>query len=126
MKTEFQRILNDPRLVTLKHNGEDLHFWNHRRGLLLAERHGYTGDLKKDVDIATVDSFGETLLRFMWVCHLPFDPDMTFDEFDMLFLVEDYAKLGTAAAEVVNRQLPKTEKESGDAPKKGKNRTKTK
>lgn len=126
MKTEFQRILNDPRLVTLKHNGEDLHFWYHRRGSLIAEKHGYTGDIENEVEGVTAEHFGDRLLRFMWICHLPFDPDMSFDEFDLMFLPGDYAKLGSACAEVVNHQLPKPEKESGETPKKGKSRTKMK
>jgi hypothetical protein len=126
MKQEHKRLLTDPRLVTVKHNGEDLHFWYHRRGALLAEKHGYTGNLDEDVDGATLDTFGDRLLRFMWVCHLPFNEDMTFEEFDFMFLPSDYAKLGTACADIVTRQLPRSDNKDEDAPKKARGRAKKK
>lgn len=126
MKQEYKRLLTDPRLVTVKHNGEDLHFWYHRRGALLAEKHGYTGDIESDVNVSEAEEFGVSVLRFLWICHLPFAPEMSFDEFDMMFLPSDYRMLGMASSEVVRLQLPKSDAGDEAEPKKTRGRAKKK
>lgn len=120
----LNRVLKDPRLVTITHNGEDMHFWYHRSMYDHAKRHGYEGE-GTEIDESDEFATGTSLLRLLWMCHLAFEPDLTFEEFDLLFLPSDYEKLGVALRDIVQRQIgvPKDEQEE---PKKAKGRSKKK
>lgn len=121
----LERVLKDPRLVSVEHNGETLHFWHHRRMYELAKNHGYDPEaIREGGDDAF--SVAEDILRYLWMCHLTFAPDLSFEEFDMMFLADDYKKLGRVAGEIQDRQLPKVEVEAEDAPKKAKGQSKKK
>lgn len=121
----LERVLNDPRLVTVKHNGEDIHFWYHRRMYEYAKNHGYEA---ADTKIDEEDQFaaGEQLLRLLWMCHLAFEPDLSFDDFDMMFLPGDYEKLGLALHDIVQRQIGKGQEQGQEDVGKAKGRSKKK
>lgn len=105
----LDRVLKDPRLVTMDHNGEKLHFAYSRRAVQIAEQnHGYNEERAlEQASSATgaASSYIENVLRLLWVCHLPFEPDLTFEEFDSMFFPVDYAKLGKAWNDVMTKQV---------------------
>lgn len=104
---------DDPRVVTMEHGGETLRFWWHRRAVQTAkDKHGYEPpevDEEKAEEVLGGDT--EYFLRQLWIAHLSFEPDMTFEDFDMKFLSSDYRKLGKALAEIQDKQFPKIESE---------------
>ena len=118
----LDRVLKDPRLVTVEHNGEKLHFWHHRRMYDIAKNHGYDPDNAESED--SIFQVAEDVMRYLWMCHLAFEPDMPFEEFDIMFLPADYAKLGKVAAEISEKQIPKVE--ANEEPKKAKGQSKKK
>ncbi len=121
----IEDIKGDPRLVTMKHAGRTFYFWNHRRAAEIAKnKHGYEPTTEGDDD-ATLTS-GD-VLRLLWIWQLPFNEKMTFDQFDLLFLLDDYPKLGKAFDEVFERQYPKDTLTKAEPPvKKAKGRPKKK
>lgn len=120
----LERVLKDPRLVSIDHNGEKIHFWHHRQMYDIALNHGYDAEKMGEGGEIT----GEDILRYLWMCHLAFEPELSFEEFDMMFLPGDYKKLGAVAGQIQEKQLPKPsdDADESDAPKKTTGRSKSK
>jgi len=101
----LERLKDDPRLVMMEHNGHEYHFWYHRRCIDLAKNHGYSYEDSQSEE----SDWYESSMRFLWMCHLPFDRDLSFEDFDLLFTPADFPKLVKLAEEITEKQLPKVE-----------------
>ncbi len=113
--TPKEQVLDDPRLVVAEIAGRKYEFWLNRRGYRIAKhQHGYDIEAKNDGE-DEVDS----VFRLLWVAHLPFSPDLTFEDFEMRFLPHDYADL-LAVMQRINEQQAGPKKEGDPAPKKTK------
>ena len=104
--------VDDPRVVTYTFGGKEYQFWFCWIGRNIArEQYGY--DItKQDPEDGDMDAQMESVYRSLWVCHLPFAPDMTFEHFASRFAFGDFAALREALDEVAARQL------DGSSPKK--------
>jgi hypothetical protein len=110
----MDEVLADPRLVTRTFGGKEWRFWFTWIGRYTAkERHGY--DITQQADVFTdADAHMESVYRSLWVCALPFDPSMTFEEFAMHFAFSDFVALRETLDEVVAKQLaPQDPKKKG-------------
>ena len=114
--------------MKIDHNGEELCFWYCLAGQQAAKRQGYDFDQAEEgAKIETAADFTENIMRFLWICYLPFEPEITFEVFSMAFTVTDYAKLGEAYSQVIEQQLDLAiEDEEEKEPKKAKGRAKKK
>lgn len=94
-----ERVLSDPRLVTGTLGGKEYHFWLHRRGYRIArEKYGYEPEKSPDDAL-------DGILRFLWIAALAFDPDVSFDEFDLTITASEHEELIRLHNEVVERQV---------------------
>lgn len=110
-------VLDDPRLVTKDIGGRTYRFWLHRRAFLLAKKHGYDPEKLDERDTDDPMAGAEDMVRLTWMAHLPFEPDLSFEEYDMRFLPQDYPLLGEVAAEIARLQMGGGSTE--ESPKKG-------
>lgn len=100
-------VLNDPRLVTKKVGGAEYKFWLGPQANRIARvRHGFDPPNMSEEELAAIDNV-ENVLRTLWVAHLPFEPDLPFEDFEVRFLAPDFELLTEAMTEIVERQFPK-------------------
>lgn len=100
------RVLEDPRLVKKEIGGRTWNLWLNRRGFRIAKNeYGYDAQNPPEED--EIDK----VLRLLWIAALPFEPELSFDDFEMMFLAQDYAALVEAAQEINAKQTPEREGE---------------
>ena len=112
--------VDDPRVVTRTFGGKTYQFWFCWIGRRTAkEVDGFDITKQDPAEDDDLDAQMESVYRSLWVCHLPFAPDMAFEDFASRFAFSDFADLQDALSEVAARQLDR-----GEAPKKTSARTK--
>lgn len=110
-------VLSDPRLVRREIGGREYTFWLHRRSFLLAKEHGYDPSSLEEADPNDPLVGAEAIIRLAWMAYLPFEPELSFEEFDMRFLPQDYPLLAEAAESISRLQMGGGTE--GEPPKKG-------
>lgn len=107
------RVLNDPRFVRKTIAGHEYEFWFCRRGYKIA-KHAFSYDPEEPHE----DEDGiDSVLRSLWIAHLPFEPTLAFEDFEMRFLGMDYPDLLEAIREVNTRQTRQGKEEEAPSKK---------
>jgi hypothetical protein len=103
-------VLSDPRLIKHTLLDREFLFWFCLQGQLAAKAQGYDAeslDLEDDADDI------DRTLRFLWIGHLPFSPDMTYDEFRSYITWSPMSELMAISTKVKVSQLPEGTKKQG-------------